>query len=169
MALKRALIMAVALTGLFACKREEFRASAGASVAAARVVDSIVPVDEATRRFKAARGDPGATVLEGASNTRAALIDRFARALAARDTVELRAMALSAGEFIDLYYPTSIYSKPPYRQSPELVWFLIQQNSEKGIRRALDRYPETPNQETLLGPIFEYRGKFKFVSFANDF
>ncbi|MGQ0814171.1 MAG: hypothetical protein ACT4O1_06860, partial [Gemmatimonadota bacterium] len=72
---------------------------------------------------------------------------------------------------IDIYYPSSIYVKPPYKQSPELVWFLMQQSSEKGIKRALDRYgglAEVSSAIRLFGPIMERDGRFKFLSYAND-
>lgn len=132
------------MLGLFACKREEPRTLRQTVPDTIRgVVDSIFPVEEEIRRFKAARGNVSTSELEHASASRDELVRRFMRGLEARDTAELRAMALSATEFIDLYYPTSIYSKPPYKQSPELVWMLIQQSGEKGIGRALQRYGGT--------------------------
>lgn len=129
------------VTGLFACKREEPQTSRDPALDTTRgVVDSIFPIEEEIRRFNAARGEASASGLENASASRDELISRFMRALGARDTAEFRVMVMSATEFIDLYYPTSIYSKPPYKQSPELAWMLIQQSGEKGIGRALQRF-----------------------------
>jgi hypothetical protein len=127
--------------GLFACKREEPRTSPQTSPDTVRgVVDSIFPIEEEIRRFKEARGRASASGLENAAASRDELVRRFMRALEERDTAEFRLLAINATEFIDLYYPTSVYSKPPYKQSPELVWMLIQQSGEKGIGRALQRY-----------------------------
>jgi hypothetical protein len=107
-------------------------------------VDSIFPVEEQIHRFKAARNDAAAAELKGASASRAALVQRFMKALEARDTTDLRVMAVNAAEFIDLYYPASIYSHPPYQQSPEIAWLLLQQNSQKGIKRTLERFGGVP-------------------------
>lgn len=126
--------------GLLACKREEPQTLAMQPDSARGVVDSIFSVDEDIRRFKAARSGAAATALTDASVSRDALVERFMEALEARDTTELRAMLLTPGEFIDLYYPSSIYVAPPYKQSPELVWFLLEENGVKGISRALARY-----------------------------
>jgi hypothetical protein len=104
------------------------------------VVDSIFPVEEEIRRFKDARNGATATELSNASPTRDALVARLIQAIEASDTAQLSAMVMNAAEFINLYYPTSIYARPPYRQSPELLWFLMQQNSQKGIGRVLTRY-----------------------------
>lgn len=137
----RFIVVLSIVTGLSACKREEPRTlSATAPDTIRGAVDSIFPIEEEIRRFKAARGNVSASGLENASASRDELVRRFMRGLEARDTAELQAMATNPAEFIDLYYPTSIYSKPPYKQSPELVWMLIQQSGEKGIGRALQRY-----------------------------
>lgn len=123
--------------GLFACKRGEPQHTSQT------VVDSIFPVEEEIRRFKAVRNGATATRLTHASESRDALVKRFIAAIEASDSADLRAMTISAAEFIDLYYPSSIYAKPPYKQSPELFWFLLRQNSEKGIKRLLERYSGT--------------------------
>lgn len=39
-----------------------------------------------------------------------------------------------------IYYPHSIYVRPPYKQSPAFVWFQFQENSVKGITRLVTRY-----------------------------
>ncbi|MGQ0816380.1 MAG: hypothetical protein ACT4O1_18275, partial [Gemmatimonadota bacterium] len=135
--MKNLVTMLLVVTGLFACKRGEPQTLATPPQDEIRgVVDSIFPIEEDIRRFRAARGGVSATELANADTSRAALVDRFMRALEDRDTAELRAMVITPAEFIDIYYPSSIYGKPPYKQSPELVWFLMQQSSEQGIKRA---------------------------------
>lgn len=108
------------------------------------IVDSVFPVAEEIRRFKAAHGGSTAAELQGGAQSRDELVRDFVRALEQHDSASLRAMVLTAGEFIDLYYPTSMYAQPPYRQSPELRWFLMQENSNKGIGRLLQRYGGRP-------------------------
>jgi hypothetical protein len=165
------------------------------------VTDSVFPVEEEIRRFKAARQGASTSELTGASASRDALVGRFIKALESSDTADIRRMALNAAEFIDLYYPSSMFSRPPYKQSPEVRWFLIQQNSNKGITRLLSRYggqkvtvldyncaPEPtvegenklwdrctvnwnlqPSPMRIFSTIIERNGRFKFVSYANDF
>jgi hypothetical protein len=105
--------------------------------------DSIFPMDEHIRRFRAGLRDQPATLVGGAAS-RAELVERFVRAVESHDTASLRTMVLSRAEFAYLYYPTSRSSRPPMQQSPALVWFQIQQNSEKGIVRALRRHGGRP-------------------------
>ena len=132
--------------GLFAWKREEPQTAAAPALGTigGGVVDSIFTVEEDIARFRAARAKPAATELTGGAPSRDALVQRFMRAVETRDTAALRAMVLSDAEFIDLYYPTSIYVKQPYRQSPDLVWFLMQQSGGKGVRRVLERFGGRP-------------------------
>ncbi|MGH7459492.1 MAG: hypothetical protein ACREMA_00505 [Longimicrobiales bacterium] len=108
------------------------------------VVDSIFPVVEEIRRFKFQVGGPFPTELEHAAESRDQLVLGFIAALETRDTTTMRSLAVTSREFIELYYPHSPYARPPYKQSPALLWFLMQQNSQKGFSRALDRYGGTP-------------------------
>jgi hypothetical protein len=105
------------------------------------VVDSILPIEEEIRRFRAGI-PPGlhADTFTSAAKGRDALVAAFMRALAARDTARLRVLALNEAEFISAYYPESQFARPPRKQSPAFVWFLTQQNSAKGINRALTRF-----------------------------
>src|SRR5262245_27048818 len=138
-------ISIVALLALCACSTETPPAAATSEHDTIRtIVDSIFPVEEEIRRFKAARNGVSATELKNASNSRDELVARFLRAVEHRDSADFRAMTIDAGEFIDLYYPTSMYSHPPYKQSPEIVWLLHQQNSEKGLRAVLNRWGGHP-------------------------
>jgi hypothetical protein len=168
------------------------------------VIDSILPVEEELRRFRTAIGGRPVTAFSGASGSREALVRRFMKALAADDTVDLRAMALNAREFADLVYPESPYTHPPYRQSPALVWNQIQNPSAAGFTRLVRRLANQPLQyvnhkcdarpdrqghnliwtncsvllrvangatesHRLFGSIIERDGRFKIVSFTNEF
>lgn len=115
----------------------EGRAELTPDAAAGAVVDSIFPLEEALRRFR--QGIPRTTVLEGGAPSRDALVERFAQAVHERDTVALRRMVLSRAEFAWLYYPTSVFSREPYYQMPQLTWFLNTEDSRKGITRVLER------------------------------
>lgn len=84
-----------------------------------RVVDSLLSREELLRRFRG--GVPPITALEGGSESRDGLVRRFMSALEKRDTVALRAMAMSRSEFAYLYYPTSPQGLPPYELEPGLM------------------------------------------------
>jgi hypothetical protein len=170
----------------------------------AYVVDSILPVEEEIRRFRAAIGGETVTGLAGSSLSRETLVGRFMKALAADDSADLRAMALNAREFADLVYPESPYTHAPYRQSPALVWNQIQNPSASGFTRLVrrlgnqplryvdhncDAEPDrqgrnliwtncfvrlrSPNEPAtshrLFGSIIQRNGKFKIVSYKNEF
>ena len=103
-----------------------------------RVVDSLRSNDEELRRFRA--GIPVAPKrLVGGASSRSALIRRFVAALADADTAALVRMALTRAEFAYLTYPSSPYTRPPYRQSPEIVWLLLGTEHDKGLTRLLRR------------------------------
>lgn len=168
------------------------------------VIDSILPVEEELRRFRAAIGGQPVTALVGASASRDALVRRFIRALAANDSTELRAMLLNGREFADLVYPESPYTHPPYHQSPALVWNQIQNPSTSGFTRLLRRLGNQPlgyvdhkcdakpdhqgdnliwtncsvrvrspdgatTNHRLFGSILQRDGRFKIVSYKNEF
>jgi hypothetical protein len=104
------------------------------------VVDSILPIEEEARRFRAAIGGDSVGALQNASPSREALVQRFVKALASRDSADLRSMAISPREFVDLVYPSSPYTRAPYRQSPGLTWMQFRNPSESGLRRLLGRF-----------------------------
>lgn len=108
------------------------------------IVDSILPIAEEMRRFRAAVGGNPATALRGGSASRDGLVARFAEALAAGDSTALRRLAVTPREFIDLVYPESPYTRPPYRQSPGLLWSQIQLPSGSGVRRLVERHGGRP-------------------------
>jgi hypothetical protein len=134
-----------ALTCAFAfvtgCGRNEAAPATRADTDTIRtIVDSILPVAEEIRRFKLNRDGITATELSSAATSRDALVQMFITAVEKRDSVTLAAIAMNAAEFIDLYYPTSQFGRPPYKQSPELRWFLLTENSDKGVNRLLQRF-----------------------------
>jgi hypothetical protein len=139
--MKRAVLLLVITMTTAACNE---RAAVQNASASPGVVDSIFPVEADIRRFKAELRGSAPTHLEGGAESKEALATGFIRALETSDTVALRDMVLTSWEFIELYYPYSAYTKPPYKQSPRLMWFLMEQNSEKGISRALTRFGGKP-------------------------
>jgi hypothetical protein len=95
-------------------------------------------VEEDLRRFRA--DIPVAPErLTGGAPSREALVRRFLDALARSEAAALAAMALTRAEFAYLTYPSSPYTRPPYRQSPEIVWLLLRAEHEKGLTRLLRR------------------------------
>jgi hypothetical protein len=134
--------LAFVLTTLsLACSSDdlsESRSERHSDSAAGVVIDSIFPLEEALRRFRT--GIPRTTELQGGALSRDALVERFALAVRERDSVALREMVLSRAEFAWLYYPTSVFSREPYYQMPQLTWFLNTEDSRKGITRVLERF-----------------------------
>jgi hypothetical protein len=108
-----------------------------------RHVDSILPLEEEVRRFRA--NVPEAQErLSGGARSRDALVRRWVLAIEARDSVALTAMLVNAAEYITLYYPESPYTRPPYRQSPGVRWGLMQAVSSQGATRVWQRHAGLP-------------------------
>ena len=106
-------------------------------------VDSILPIEEELRRFRADLADT-ARSLRGGTSSRDALVRRFVASIESTDTAAVRAMLLTAAEFAWLYYPTSLNATPPYELGPGLAWFQLQNGSSKGISRAWQRFAGRP-------------------------
>jgi hypothetical protein len=106
-------------------------------VAAGGVVDSIIPIAEALRRFRADL--PQQDTLYHASPSREALVQRLAAAVSARDTAALNAMVLSRAEFAWLFYEESAMARPPYEAPPALLWGQILTSSDEGARQLVNR------------------------------
>lgn len=216
------LLMSALLAGCSTMERPD-EESGRASVANS-VVDSILPAEVELERFQA--GLPRPDSLAAGAPSREGLVRRYVAALEAGDTLALDSLALSRAEFAYLYYPTSQYTREPYRMSPALLWFMVGENGHKGSRRAVRHYGDRPfgyaghrcdpeptregenllwtgcvlirarpgeadllgeanpfgetnvmhdTGETasgapgirLFGTIVEYRGRYKFLSFAN--
>lgn len=101
----------------------------------AKVVDSLISREEALARFR--DGVPAVTALETGSPSPDALVRKVVLALGQQDTAGLAALALTRAEFAYLYYPTARQGLPPYSLDPSLMWHLLVQRSDRGIRRAL--------------------------------
>jgi hypothetical protein len=185
---------------LAACGPESQGPAAAAAVGEVRhpgVVDSIFPIEEEMKRFRAILG-PEPTGLAGGAPSLEALVARFTTALVHADTAALLDMQLSRNEFGWLYYPTTRFTARPYELAPATVWFQIESGSSQGLGRLLDRLagrpltveghscPLEPRNEglnrvwegctvripfeaTLFGSIVERDGVFKFVSYTNGF
>lgn len=100
------------------------------------VVDSILPPDEALRRFR--EGTDSVAALNGRPSLRE-LLEDFRRAATAGDTAALRALAIDRGEFAWLVYPESRLARPPFRQPPDIAWLMLRQASDGGLRKLLAR------------------------------
>jgi hypothetical protein len=106
-------------------------------------VDSIFPIEEEIRRFRAELGDR-VDELGGGARSRDSLVERFLVALEANDPAALLDLALSVEEFAYLYYPSTRYTRRPYELSPAIVWFQLQNYGSRGLTRALGRYGGRP-------------------------
>jgi hypothetical protein len=121
-------------------------------------VDSVFPLDEELRRFRAELPDSVAS-LEGGAGSVDALVAAFIAALENQDVRALGELVMTPAEFAYLYYPTTRFTSPPYTMSPSLVWFQLENYGSKGLNRALARYggrplravghtcPDSPQQE----------------------
>jgi hypothetical protein len=104
---------------------------------AAGVIDSILPLNEAIRRFRADVAEPAG--LNG-PRSRDALVERVIDALRANDTLAFADLAIDRAEWAWLYYPTTLIAQPPYELPPGLAWFQLQESNRKGVFRALREY-----------------------------
>ena len=115
---------------------------ADANTKATGVVDSVIPRDSAIARFQ--RDLPRVISLQGGASNRDLLVERFVIALEKRDTTTLRGLLLTKPEFGWLLYPTHPEGLPPYSLTPQLMWFMLEGNSEKGYQRLLQRRAGQP-------------------------
>jgi hypothetical protein len=125
---------------LGACNRSDSRPAAASSLAGQSRpthVDSFVPREVALEQFR--EGGTRVTELAHAEKTRDALIRAFVHALERRDTAGFRRLIVSRDEFAWLYYPTSAQGLPPYSLNPDLMWFMLVEQGNQGLRRALNR------------------------------
>lgn len=102
------------------------------------VIDSILPIEEQLRRFRAGLTDTLRSFAGGAT-TREELVRMFVQGLEASDTAALVRLTISRAEFAWLVYPDTPMSAPPYRQAPDLVWIRHTAASAVGLKRLLDR------------------------------
>jgi hypothetical protein len=125
------------------------------------IVDSIHPPEEALRRFRS--GLDTVTQLDGPPTQRQ-LFDQFRRAAAAGDTAALQRLTLTRAEFAYLVYPESRLSQPPYRQPPEIAWQLLQQASNAGLTKLLQRAPAMRLLEASCPDSSQVEGRMRTVS-----
>jgi hypothetical protein len=118
-----------------------------AAEAAPTHVDSVFPIEEEIRRFRATLPDSAAR-LEGGATSMDELVDRFIAGLERSDAAALQALALTPAEFGYLYYPHTHFTRRPYEMSPALVWFQLENYGSKGLNRALSRYGGEPLRST---------------------
>ena len=133
---RAALIVLAALVS--ACRGESPRAAAAAQPTAsvsAGVIDSVVPIDVALRRFRSQV--PRVDRLHSTVSGRDALVRAVVVALSRSDTTTVVRLALNLAEYAWLYYPSTKIARPPYELPPALAWFQLQERDRKGALRAL--------------------------------
>lgn len=101
-----------------------------------QVVDSVIPREEALRRFR--EGIPEVQHLTGGAASRDALLRAVAAGIAAHDTAGLQALTLSRAEYAWLYYPTATQGLPPYDLAPALYWFTIDSRNHRALSQLLE-------------------------------
>ncbi len=112
-------------------------------VAQGGVVDSILPIAEHLRRFRATVASHPDTLSHTSPSARA-LVARWAKAVGTSDTTALNAMVIDRAEFAWLYYDDSPMSKPPYEAPPELLWGQIMASSNEGAKRVQGKFGGKP-------------------------
>jgi len=139
------LFFVLTLLGLVACTQDiDERPSDSQTVRPSDArIDSILPIDEEIRRFRA-RVPETPTSLSGGARSRDELVHRWVRAVETRDSVALNNMLMTAAEYITFYYPESPYTRPPYRQAPDVRWALITNTSLQGASRVWSRHAGLP-------------------------
>jgi hypothetical protein len=103
-----------------------------------RIIDSILPIEEHLRRFRA--GLAPTDSLQGGASSERALVQAFVAATSARDSATLARLLLTRAEYAWRYYPAHAYSRPPYELDPGSFWMLMQGNGGKGYTRVLREY-----------------------------
>jgi len=109
----------------------------------AGVIDSLLPIEEEIRRFRLATPD-SISRLDGGAPSREALVKAYVAAIEAKDSLALNRLLLSRTEYAWLVYPESELTRPPYRQKPSLAWFMMQNATDQGIARVLNRHGGKP-------------------------
>jgi hypothetical protein len=126
---------------------DDLRQHGGAEASASQPVrvDSVFPLDEEIRRFRAELQDSVASLAGGAGSLDA-LVAAFVAALEVRDVPSLGELVITPAEFAYLYYPATHYTRRPYEMSPSLVWFQLENYGSRGLNRALARHGGRPLQ-----------------------
>jgi hypothetical protein len=140
-------LLALAALAAGACARSDAAPADAAGATAAPAppalpVDSLLPPEEALRRFR--DGLPVVTAYAGGAPSRDSLVRLFVGAVERRDTALVNRLIVSRAEFAHLWYPTSPLREPPYGLDPQMTWFQLRTQSEKGIGRVFDRLGGRP-------------------------
>lgn len=132
---------------LVACDRipdaQERPLASHATTTATAAGDGVTPMPYLLRRFQARMGEAPAT-LRGGEASLDGLVARFTTALAESDTATLVQLRVTGVEFAHLYFPESIFMRPPYELDPEILWMQVDAASSTGLRRALEQYGGRP-------------------------
>lgn len=115
------------------------------------VVDSVFPPEEALRRFRAEVGGTPPLTLVGGAPSIDALLRRYWALLAARDTLAMTPLVMSAREFAWLYYPESREAERGL--APNVSWLLLSANSGRGLARALALRSASTSTLSLVGTV----------------
>jgi hypothetical protein len=105
-------------------------------------IDSLLPMNEYLRRFRAGLVQPAR--LEGGAASRNALARAFVAAVSRRDSARLLGLLVSREEFAWLVFPDHLYARPPYELDPEIMWLRMDSESGKGLGRVLQRLGGQP-------------------------
>ena len=107
------------------------------------IVDSILPMEEQLRRFRADL-TVAPNALDGGATSQDELVTKFVRSLESADTAQMIRLTISRAEFAYLVFPDSPFSAPPYAQAPDLVWMRHTAASGTGLKRLLARVGGAP-------------------------
>lgn len=133
-----AVAVAAALSG---CRDAQGGRQAGADTAyrlrPGYVIDSVKPIQVELEVFRSGLG-PAPTAFAGGAGSFDGLVSAFAAAVEGSDSLALQRMQIDAAEFAWLIYPSSPYTKPPYRESPRIVWMQLRAG-DSGMRRLYER------------------------------
>ncbi len=107
------------------------------------IIDSLLPVEEELRRFRVATPE-SIDRFQGGAPSREGLVRSYVRAIETSDNPALHRLLINRAEYAWLVYPESELTRPPYVQKPGLAWFLMQNASDRGITRVLNRHGGRP-------------------------
>jgi hypothetical protein len=130
----RSELILLGLLWVAACDRPRSVDSGGSgrSGVAGAVVDSILPRDEAIRRFRA--GVDSVSRLDG-PRSRDELLQRFRRGVRGRNRRALESLTVTRAEYAFLVYPDLPISRPPYTQPPDIAWLLLATSTASNINK----------------------------------
>jgi hypothetical protein len=136
------IVIAVSACGADSSAQTHAESNAPAASAAVAAADSANAHNRRVEAFRATVPPEQRTdrLDTAAPASREGLVRALVRAVETQDTALIRRLVINRGEFIALYYPSSLYAQKPYLQDPAFVWFQFQENSIKGITRLVTRY-----------------------------